>query len=324
MSNMTFLQATIEAMRDEMKRDKTVFLMGEDMTRHGGTFGQFKGIPEEFGVERILDCPISETAIVGSAVGAAMAGMRPVVDMHFADFVAVCMDEICNQMAKATYMFGGQTKVPVVLRCPDGLSKSAAAHHSQSVEAWLAHTPGMQVVAPSNPADAKGLLGSAIRADYPVIYLEHKGLLQMKGDVPDGEYLVPIGKAAIVREGTDLTMVSYSATLAKCLDAAETLAKEGISSEVVDLRTISPIDKETILTSVAKTGRLLVAYEAVKQCGFGAEISAILAEEGIGYLDAPIVRVAAPFVPTPFTPALEDLYRIHPEQIVDAARAMVK
>jgi pyruvate/2-oxoglutarate/acetoin dehydrogenase E1 component len=323
MKTITFLQATIEAMQEEMRRDNAVFLMGEDMTRHGGTFGQFKGIPEEFGVERILDCPISETAIVGAAVGAAMAGMRPVVDMHFADFITVCMDEIYNQMAKIRYMFGGQTRVPVVLRCPDGLSKSAAAQHSQSVESLLLNIPGIQVVAPSNPADAKGLLESAIRSDNPVIYLEHKGLFPMKGEVPEGEALVPIGKAKIAREGKDLTMVSYSATLLKCLEVAEILAQEGISTEVVDLRTISPIDKATVLASVAKTGRLLIAHEAVKQGGVGAEISAIVAEEGIGWLDAPIARVAAPFVPVPFSPELEKFYRIFPEQIVAAARAIL-
>lgn len=324
MSTITYLQATIEAMQEEMRRDATVFLMGEDMSRHGGTFGQFKGIPEEFGRERILDCPISETAIVGSAIGAAIDGMRPVVDMHYADFITVAMDEINNQMAKATYMFGGQTKVPVVLRCPDGLSFSAAAHHSQSLEAWLCHIPGLQVVAPSNPADAKGLLEAAIRADNPVIYLENKGLFKNKGEVPEGPYVVPIGKANIAKEGNDVTLVAYGSTVVKCLQAAEDLSKDGISAEVVDLRTISPIDEECILESVKKTGHLIIVHEAVKQCGVGAEISAIVAEKGIYYLDAPIVRIAAPFVPVPFSPALEDLYRIHYEQIAEAAKEILK
>jgi pyruvate/2-oxoglutarate/acetoin dehydrogenase E1 component len=322
MRNITFAQATLEAMKEEMKRDSAVFLMGEDI-RNGGPFGQFSGLKGEFGVERIFDTPISETAIVGAAVGAAMAGMRPVVDMHFADFFGVCMDEVFNQMAKVRYMFGGQTKVPMVIRAPDGLSKSAAAQHSQSVEAWLLHIPGIQVVSPSNPADAKGLLKSAIRSDNPIVYFEHKSIFSIKGEVPDGELLVPIGKARVAREGTDLTMVSYSATLVKCLEAAEILSKEEISTEVIDLRTISPIDKETILTSVAKTGRLLIAHEAVKQGGVGAEISAIVAEEGIGWLDAPIARVAAPFVPIPFSPQIEKLYRIFPEQIAAAARAIL-
>lgn len=323
MHTITYLQATIEAMREEMTRDKTVFLMGEDMSRHGGTFGQFKGIPEEFGRDRILDCPISETAIVGAAVGAAIAGMRPVVDMHYADFITVAMDEINNQMAKVSYMFGGQAKVPVVLRCPDGLSFSAAAHHSQSLEAWLCHIPGLQVVAPSNPADAKGLLEAAIRQNNPVIYLENKGLFKMTGEVPEGEYVVPIGVASLPRAGDDVTLVAYGSSVPKCLEAAELLEKEGISAEVVDLRTISPIDKTAVLNSVKKTKHLIIVHEAVKQCGVGAEIAAIVAEEGIFYLDGPIVRIAAPFVPVPFSPKLEDLYRIHTDKIVSAAKELL-
>jgi pyruvate/2-oxoglutarate/acetoin dehydrogenase E1 component len=322
MRSFTFAEATREALREEMNRDSTVFLMGEDV-RNGGPFGQFTGLKDEFGMERILDTPISETAIVGTAVGAAAAGMRPVVDLHFADFFGVCMDEVFNQMAKIRYMFGGQAKVPMVLWAPDGLSKSAAAHHSQSMEAWLLHIPGIQVVTPSNPADVKGLLKTAIRSDNPVVFLQHKSIFSIKGEVPKGKVLVPIGKAKVAREGKDLTMVSYSLTLSKCLEAAEILAKEGISTEVIDLRTISPIDKETILASVAKTGRLLIAHEAVKQGGVGAEIAAIVAEEGIGWLDAPIARVGAPFVPIPFSPQLERLYRIFPEQIADVARAIL-
>jgi pyruvate/2-oxoglutarate/acetoin dehydrogenase E1 component len=323
MRSITFAQATREALREELSRDNTVFLLGEDI-RNGGPFGQFRGLSDEFGVERILNTPISETAITGAAIGSALAGMRPVVDIHFADFFGVCMDEVFNQMAKLRYMFGGQTKVPMVIWAPDGLSKSAAAQHSQSVEAWFLHIPGLQVVAPSNPADAKGLLKSAIRSDNPIIYLQHKALFPVKGETPeDEELLVPIGKAVVSREGNDLTMVSYSATHIKCLEAAELLSKEGISTEVIDLRTISPIDKETILSSVVKTGRLLIAHEAVKQGGVGAEISAIVAEEGIGWLDAPIARVAAPFVPIPFSPELDKLYRIVPEQIAAAARAIL-
>jgi pyruvate/2-oxoglutarate/acetoin dehydrogenase E1 component len=323
MRSITFAQANREALREEMSRDNRVFLLGEDI-RNGGPFGQFRGLSDEFGVERILNTPISETAIAGAAIGSALAGMRPVVDIHFADFFGVCMDEVFNQMAKLRYMFGGQTKVPMVIWAPDGLSKSAAAQHSQSIEAWFLHIPGLQVVAPSNPADAKGLLKSAIRSDNPVIYFQHKSLFPVKGETPeDKELLVPIGKAVVSREGNDLTMVSYSATHIKCLEAAELLSKEGISTEVIDLRTISPIDKETILSSVAKTGRLLIAHEAVKQGGVGAEISAIVAEEGIGWLDAPIARVAAPFVPIPFSPELDKLYRIVPEQIAAAARAIL-
>ncbi|MGC9372833.1 MAG: alpha-ketoacid dehydrogenase subunit beta [Thermovirgaceae bacterium] len=322
MREITFAQATLEAMEEEMTRDERVFVMGEDIARQGGIFGQFRGLPEKFGHERVKDTPISETAIVGSAIGAALAGMRPVADMHFADFMGVCMDEIFNQMAKIHYMFGGQRTVPMVLRAPDGLINQAAAQHSQSIEAWFMHIPGLKVVIPSNPADAKGLLKSAIRDDNPVIYFEHKALFNIKGPVPDGEFLTPIGKARVVREGKDVTLVSYSFCMHHALAAAEMLEKEGISVECIDLRTISPLDKETILLSAAKTYRLAIAHEAVKQGGVGAEISAIVAEEGIDYLDAPIVRIGAPFTPVPFARPLEQAYRITPEKIADAIRGV--
>lgn len=322
MREITFSQATLEAMDEEMSRDETVFVMGEDIARQGGIFGQFKGLPQKFGFDRVKDTPITETAIVGAGVGAALAGMRPVVDMHFADFMGVCMDEIFNQMAKIHYMFGGQKTVPVVLRAPDGLINQAAAQHSQSLEAWFMHVPGLKVVIPSNPADAKGLLKSAIRDDNPVLFFEHKALFRMSGPVPEEEYLTPIGKAKVVREGKDVTLVSYSLCFNTCLKAAEMLDKEGISVECVDLRTISPIDKNTILESVAKTTRLAVVHEAVKQGGVGAEISAIVAEEAIDYLDAPIVRVGAPFTPVPFAKPLEQAYRITPEKVADAIRKL--
>jgi len=322
MREITFAQATLEAMEEEMTRDERVFVMGEDIARQGGIFGQFRGLPEKFGHERVKDTPISETAIVGSAIGAALAGMRPVADMHFADFMGVCMDEIFNQMAKIHYMFGGQRTVPMVLRAPDGLINQAAAQHSQSIEAWFMHIPGLKVVIPSNPADAKGLLKSAIRDDNPVIYFEHKALFNIKGPVPDGEFLTPIGKAKVVREGKDVTLVSYSFCMRHALAAAEMLEKEGISVECIDLRTISPLDKETILLSAAKTSRLAIAHEAVKQGGVGAEISAIVAEEGIDYLDAPIVRIGAPFTPVPFARPLEQAYRVTAEKIATSIRNM--
>ncbi|MBE3579350.1 MAG: alpha-ketoacid dehydrogenase subunit beta [Caldanaerobacter subterraneus] len=322
MREITFAEATLEAMEEEMSRDERVFVMGEDIARQGGIFGQFKGLAEKFGRERVIDTPISETAIVGAGVGAAIAGMRPVVDMHFADFMGIAMDEIFNQMAKIRYMFGGQAKVPVVVRAPDGIIQSAAAQHSQSIEAWFLHIPGLKVVTPSNPADAKGLLKAAIRDDNPVIYFENKVLYKEKGFVPEGEFLTPIGKAKVVREGKDVTIVSYSIMLKNSLKAAEILEEEGISVEVIDLITISPIDKETILKSVAKTRRLVVAHEAVKQGGVGAEIAAIVAEEGLDYLDAPILRFGAPFVPIPFSPALEKLVRVYPEDIVEGIKRM--
>lgn len=322
MKNITFSQATLEAMEEEMNRDPSIYVMGEDIARQGGIFGQFKGLPDKFG-DRVKDTPISETAIVGVAVGSALAGMRPVADMHFADFMGVCMDEIFNQMAKVHYMFGGQKTVPVVVRAPDGIVNQAAAQHSQCVEAWFAHIPGLKVVIPSNPADAKGLLKSAIRDDNPVIYFEHKGLFSMKGDVPEGEHLVEIGKARVDREGTDLTLVSWSMMTHHAAQAADKLAAEGISVELIDLRSISPWDKEAVLKSVAKTGRLCVAQEAVKQGGFAAEVVSTVTEEGLEYLDAPVARVGAPFSPIPFARPLEQAYRVTADTIYDAVKKIL-
>ena len=321
MRMITFSQATLEAMEEEMTRDERVFVMGEDIARQGGIFGQFKGLPDRFGVGRVMDTPISETAITGACIGAALAGMRPVADMHFADFIGVCFDEVLNQMAKIHYMFGGQRAVPMVLRAPDGLVNQAAAQHSQSLEAFFLHIPGLKVVVPSNPADAKGLLKSAIRDDNPVIFFEHKALFSIKGEVPEGEHLTPIGRAKVVREGRDVTLVSYSMTMNHYIQAAEALSGEGVSVELIDLRTISPLDKETILESVAKTTRLVIAHEAVKQGGVGAEIAAMVAEEGIDLLDAPIVRVGAPFTPVPFARPLEQAYRVTPDKIAAAVRS---
>ena len=318
---ITFSQATLEAMEEEMARDERVFVMGEDIARQGGIFGQFKGLPDRFGVGRVMDTPISETAITGACIGAALAGMRPVADMHFADFIGVCFDEVLNQMAKIHYMFGGQRTVPMVLRAPDGLVNQAAAQHSQSLEAFFLHIPGLKVVVPSNPADAKGLLKSAIRDDNPVLFFEHKALFSIKGEVPEGEHLTPIGRAKVVREGRDVTLVSYSMTMNHCIQAAEALSGEGVSVELIDLRTISPLDKETILESVARTTRLVIAHEAVKQGGVGAEIAAMVAEEGIDLLDAPIVRVGAPFTPVPFARPLEQAYRVTPDKIAAAVRS---
>ena len=324
MREISFSEATLEAMSEEMERDSSVFVLGEDIARQGGIFGQFKGLPQKFGTDRVLDTPISETAIVGAAVGAALAGMRPVADMHFADFIGVCMDEVFNQMAKVRYMFGGQCKVPMVLRAPDGIIRSAAAQHSQSVEAWFMHIPGLKVVIPSNPADAKGLLKAAIRSDDPVLYFEHKVLFPMKGPVPEGEHIVPIGKANVAKPGKDVTIVSYSLTMHRALEAAEKLAAEGIQAECIDLRTISPIDKDTIFESLKKTKRLVIAHEAVKQGGVGAEISALVAEEMIDYLDAPIRRIGAPFVPVPFSTSLEKLVKISSDDIVKVVKEICR
>ncbi len=324
MREISFSEATLEAMTEEMERDASVFVMGEDIARQGGIFGQFKGLPQKFGHDRVLDTPISETAIVGAAVGAALAGMRPVADMHFADFIGVCMDEVFNQMAKVRYMFGGQCKVPLVLRAPDGIIRSAAAQHSQSVEAWFMHIPGLKVVVPSNPADAKGLLKAAIRSDDPVLYFEHKVLFPMKGPVPEGEHLVPIGKANVARTGKDVTIVSYSLMMHRALEAAEKLAADGISAECIDLRTISPLDTDTGFESLRKTKRLVIVHEAVKQGGVGAELAARAAEEMIDWLDAPIRRIGAPFVPVPFSPPLEQLIKISADDIARTVKEICR
>ena len=323
MRKITFAQATLEAMAETMAKDEKIFVMGEDLARQGGIFGQFKGLPQQF-PGRVLDTPISETFIIGGGVGAALAGARPVVDMHFADFIGVPMDEVFNQMAKARYMFGGQAKVPLVLRAPDGMTIQGAAQHSQCVEAWFTHIPGVQVVAPSNPYDAKMVLKAAIESDDPVLYFENKILYKEKGEVPELADEVPytIGKARVEREGSDVTIVSYSIGMKNARGAADLLAKDGIKAEVIDLITLSPWDKETALNSVKKTHRLCIVHEAVKQGGFGAEIAATVAEEALEYLDAPILRYGAPFCPIPFAPTLEKKVRIFPEDLVKGIKGM--
>lgn len=323
MRELTFSQATCEAMAETMAKDDKIFVMGEDLARQGGIFGQFKGLPEQF-PGRIIDTPISETFIIGGGVGAALAGARPVVDMHFADFIGVAMDEVFNQMAKARYMFGGQAKVPLVLRAPDGLTFQGAAQHSQSVEAWFPHIPGIKVVAPSNPYDAKMVLIAAIESDDPVIYFENKILYKEKGQLPELADQVPytIGKARVEREGSDVTIVSYAIGMKNARGAADLLAKDGIKAEVIDLITLSPWDKETVLNSVRKTHRLCLVQEAVKQGGFCAEIAATVAEEAMEYLDAPILRYGAPFCPIPFAPTLEKMVRVYPEDLYKGIKGM--
>lgn len=320
---ITFAEATLEAMQEEMRRDPSVFVLGEDIARQGGIFGQFKGLPQEFGYLRVLDTPISETAIVGAGLGAALTGSRPVIDMHFADFMGVAGDEIINQIAKIRYMFGGQVRVPLVIRAPDGAIRSAAAQHSQSVEGWFINVPGLQIVAPATPYDAKGLLKSAIRSDNPVIYFENKVCYRQKGPVPEEEYLIPIGKADIKRPGKDATVITYSIMLYRCLEAADILAREGIDIEVVDLRSLSPWDVETVLTSVKKTGHALVAHEAVRFGGFGAEVAATIQELAFDWLDAPVARVGAAFTPIPFSPPLEKTVIPQVNHVVEAVQALV-
>ncbi|MEA4815315.1 MAG: alpha-ketoacid dehydrogenase subunit beta [Lachnospiraceae bacterium] len=324
MSVITYKQATWDAMKEEMLRDKSVIVMAEDLLGLGGSMGHYAGLGEAIGdMSRTLNTPISETAIVASCVGAALAGMRPVMDMRFSNCLPVCMDEIVNQAAKSRYMFGGQGKVSMVLRCPDGILKMQGAHHTDSLEAWFAHVPGLQVVMPSSPAEGKGLLKTAIRNDNPVIFLEHKMLFAMEGEVPEGDYTIPFGKANIVKEGKDITIVCYGIMVSRALEAAKKLEAEGYSPEVIDLRTLSPWDKETVLASVKKTGKLLVAHEAVKRGGFGGEIASTVAEEAFGYLKAPIVRLGGPFVPIPVAPNLEDMCRVLPKDVYEGAKKIL-
>lgn len=323
MREITYAEAIREALREEMKRDDKVYILGEDVGKFGGCFGVTKGLWEEFGDDRVRDTPISETAIIGSAVGAAATGMRPVAEIMFCDFMGVAMDEITNQAAKMRYMFGGKVKLPMVVRTPIGGGLSAAAQHSQSLEAWFTHLPGLKVVMPSTPYDAKGLLKASIRDDNPVIFLEHKMLYGFKGPVPEEEYIVPLGVADIKREGKDLTIIATSLMVHKALEAASILEKEGISVEVVDPRTLYPLDEEKIIASVKKTHRAIVVHEAVERNGFGGEIVSIIMEKAFEYLDAPVKRVCGKNVPMPFSPPLERFVIPQVEDILKAVRSIL-
>ncbi len=314
-----YREAINEALRGEIERDPDVFLAGEDVAGHEGSFGASAGLLAAFGPERVVDTPISESGIIGMAVGAAATGLRPVVEVMFIDFIGVCMDQVLNQLAKMKYMFGGKARLPVVVRTTCGAGVRVAAQHSQSLEAMLCHIPGLKVVMPATPYDAKGLLISAIRDDNPVVFIEHKLLYRIQGEVPEEPYTLPLGVAEVRRPGTDLTIVSWSAMVHEALAAADELAQRGIHAEVIDLRTLSPLDAHTVLTSVHKTHRVVVAHEAVKFGGFGGEVAALIAEEAIDYLDAPVVRVGAPFSPVPFSPVLEDAWLPNRRQIVEAA-----
>ena len=301
----TMAEALNEAMHAEMTRHERVFVMGEDVSLIGGIFGVTRGLREKFGEDRVRDTPISEAGFLGAGIGAAIAGRRPIVEIQIWDFIAVTMDQVVNQAAKFRYMLGGRPTVPLVIRGPQGGGIRLAAQHSQSLEAWFAHVPGLVVVAPSTPYDAKGLLISAIRDDNPVIFLEHKALYAMKGPVPAEPYAIPFGRADVKRPGRDVTVVATQAMVARALGAAAELEKEGVSVEVIDPRTLVPLDEATILDSVARTHRLVVVHEAVKRGGFGAEIAALVAEKAVDELDAPIVRVGARSVPMPYNDALE-------------------
>jgi acetoin:2,6-dichlorophenolindophenol oxidoreductase subunit beta len=314
---ITYLEAGRLALERALREDPRVWTLGEDLGR-GGVFGQYRGLQAELGPERVVDTPISEAGIMGAAVGAAMLGTRPVVEMRFSDFALCAVDEVVNQAAKARYMFGGQARVPLVVRQPMGMWRSSAAQHSQSLEAWYAHIPGLVVVCPATPADNHGLLLSSIRCDDPVIYLEHKNLWGLEGEVTQGLELA-LGEAEVVRPGDDVTIVTWSATRHVCVEAAEALAAQGICAEVIDLRTLWPWDRDTVLGSAARTGRLLVAHEAVRAGGFGAEIAATAAEE----LGIRVRRLGAPRLPIPYSPPLEAQLRVDAPAVTLAARAML-
>jgi acetoin:2,6-dichlorophenolindophenol oxidoreductase subunit beta len=304
-NQLMYREALNEALKEEMRRDDTVFIMGEGIAERGGSFKVTEDLLKEFGELRVFDTPISENGFTGAGVGAALTGMRPVVEILFVDFAMLIMDQIINQAAKFRFMSGNSAKVPIVLRTQGGVGNGLAAQHSQSLEALFYHIPGLKVVMPSTPYDAKGLLKSAIRCDDPVIFIEHKLLYMNKGFVPSDEYLIPLGKADIKKSGTDITIVSWSAMVQKSLEAAEILAGEGIDAEVIDIRTITPLDKETILDSVRKTEKVMIVQEAVRRGGVASDISSIIQEEAFDYLDAPIRIVAGLNIPCPFSISLE-------------------
>jgi pyruvate dehydrogenase E1 component beta subunit len=319
---ISFSEAVRESMVEEMRRDPSVFLMGEDVGAFGGVWGVSAGMVEEFGEGRVRDTPISEIAIIGAGLGAAMTGMRPIVEIMFGDFLMCAGDQLVNQVAKARFMSGGKADVPLTIRVTSGAPGSAAAQHSQSPESWFMNVPGLKIAVPSSPADAKGLLTASIRGEDPVLFFEHKMLYAETGPVPEGsDWVVPFGQAATLREGTDVTFIGIGIMVKKALEAAELLAQEGISAEVIDPRTLVPLDNETLIRSAAKTGRVIVAHEAHRRSGPGAEIAAMLAEEAIEYLDGPIVRVAARNVPLPYSPVLEEWVLPSVKDLVSAAHS---
>lgn len=319
MAEISFRQALNDTLREELKRDENVFLMGEEIGVFEGSYKITAGLLKEFGPKRVVDTPICENGFVGMAVGAAMLGLRPVVEIMTFNFITPAIDEILNHAAKIHYMFGGQTPVPMVIRTPGGGGQQLSATHSQNLEAWFAHIPGLHVVAPSNPVDAKGMLRTAIRNNNPVIFIEHLGLYNIKGEVPEGDYLVPFGKARIAKEGSDLTVISYSRMAAQALEVARRMEQEHKwSVEVVDMRSLRPLDKDTIINSVKKTGRAIIFEEDWRSYGIGAEIAATIQEDAFDYLDAPIKRVANVEVPLPYSKPLETAALTGAKQLIEA------
>jgi pyruvate dehydrogenase E1 component beta subunit len=320
---ISLAQAVNEALAEELRRDPTVFLIGEDVAEAGTPFKVTSGLVEEFGPERVLDSPISEAGITGIGLGAAMTGMRPVVDIMFGDFLTLVMDQVANQAAKVHYMSGGRLQAPLTVRTTLGATRRSAAQHSQSLHAWVSHVPGLKVALPSTPYDAKGLLKTAIRDDNPVVFFEDKMMFAVKGPVPEGEYTIPFGAADVKREGEDLTIVATSSMVYVALEAADRLAQEGVSSEVVDPRTLVPLDRETLVASAKKTGRVLVVDEGHRSYGVSAELAATIGEDAFYWLDAPVQRAAAMDVPVPFSPVLEDQTVPTPDLLVELSRTLV-
>lgn len=321
---ITYREAIREALREEMQRDENVFLMGEDIGAYGGVFNVTQGFLKEFGEKRVRDTPLSESVIMGSAAGAALLGVRPVVEIMFADFIPLIMDHLANNAAKMRYLYGGEASVPLVVRTPQGAGASAGMHHSQSLESWLMHVPGLKVLMPATPYDAKGLLKSAIRDDNPVVFLEHKMLYGVTGEVPTEEYLVPIGKADVKRQGRDVTVIATAMMLHRAMAAAGRLEQEGVDVEVLDPRTMLPLDREAIVESVKKTKRAVIVHEACMTGGPGAEIAAVIAGAALDYLDAPVARVAAPDIPVPFSPPMEGYFIPRERNIIDAVRKVLE
>jgi acetoin:2,6-dichlorophenolindophenol oxidoreductase subunit beta len=319
--SITYAQAFNEAVRQSMREDETIFCAGEDIGAFGGVFGTYAGLQKEFGEMRCFDTPISEQAIVGLGIGSAVSGLRPVVDLMFMDFICVAMDQIVNQAAKLKYMFGGKATIPLTITTAGGAGLSAAAQHSQSLEAMLCHIPGLKVVYPSNAADMKGLMVSCIREDNPTVMIKHKRLLGLQGVVPEELYAIPLGKANVVRAGSDVTIVAFGRMVHEAVAAAETLNADGVNCEVIDVRTLQPLDIDTITTSVRKTNRVVVVHEAVRFGGVGAEIAAQIQEAAFDYLDAPVGRIGAPFSPVPFSPTLERAYLPDADRIAADVRA---
>ena len=325
MAVITVKQAIADALREELRRDEKVFLIGEDIGLYGGGFGVTSGLIEEFGESRVMDTPISEEGYTGIAVGAAMMGYRPVVEYIFSDFIMQAMDPIVNQAAKMRYMLGGQVTVPIVFRMPAGAGTGAAAQHSQSIEAWFCHVPGLQVVAPGTPCDAKGLLKSAIRSNTPVLFFEHKLGYHTMGEVPEEEYTIPIGKADVKREGSDLTIISYSHMLQKALEAAEMLEKDGVDAQVLDLRTLSPLDTQAIIDNAKKTGRVLITHEATAECGVGAEVLSVICEsDACLSLKKPVKRLGGKAMPVSFTKTIEQAAVPQTEAVYEAAKELLQ